>query len=97
MIENHEKIQMLSITHHNVAKTLEEIDNIIDLPSNANIAEEMLEDEGLLEDAYKALGALEGTSSLVQDAMRNNHQQWDEMQNLREYFDKVQLWRRTCS
>ncbi|GMH41556.1 hypothetical protein BSKO_09466 [Bryopsis sp. KO-2023] len=89
LIENHEKIQMLSVTHHNVTKTLEEIDNIIKLPDDAELAEEMLEDDAKLVDAYSALTALEGTSKLVQDAMTDNHRRRDEMQNLNEYFDKV--------
>lgn len=91
VIENHEKIQVLSITHRNVAQTLEEIDNIIDLPSNASIAECMLDDDGLLLDAYKALSTLEGTSNLVQDAMQNNHEQIEEIQNINEYFDKARM------
>lgn len=93
MIENHEKIQILSITHRNVTETLEEIDNIIDLPSNANIAECMLDDDGLLLDAYKALSTLEGTSNLVQDAMQSDHEEREEIQNLNEYFDKAWMYK----
>eukprot|EP00803_Ostreobium_quekettii_P001056 evm.model.scf_1694.2 EVM.evm.TU.scf_1694.2 scf_1694:3751-7084(+) len=89
LIENHEKIQLLSITHLNITKILEEIDNIIDLPSNAEAAEDLLADDSMLIDAFKALTALEGTSRLVQEAMRSNHRKSDQIRDLQQYFDKV--------
>ena len=89
LVENHEKIQELAIAHHNIARSLLEIDDIIDLPSNAAIAEEMLMDDGLLLEAYKALSTLEGTSSLVQGAMKSNDRRSAEHENLKDYFDKV--------
>ena len=89
LVENHEKIQELAVAHHNVAKTLCEIDDIIDLPSNAGYAEEMLTDDALLLEAFKALSSLEGTSALVQEAMKRNDRRSAEQEKLKDYFDKV--------
>lgn len=90
LVENHEKIQELALTHHNVTKTLVEIEDIIDLPTNAGIAEEMMDDDSLLLEAFKALSTLEGTSVLVQDAMKQHDRRNVDQENLRDYFDKVQ-------
>eukprot|EP00210_Caulerpa_lentillifera_P007726 g7372.t1 len=91
LVENHEKIQQLALAVHNITKTLMEIQDISDLPSNAEIADEMLKDDSLIMEAYKALTSLEGTSVLVQEAMKGNDRRQSAQQNLKEYFDKVGL------
>lgn len=91
LVDNHEKIQELAVVVHNITKTLMEIEDIIDLPSNAEIADEMLKDDALIMEAYKALTSLEGTSVLVQEAMKGNDRRQSAQQNLKEYFDKVGL------
>ena len=50
LIENHEKIQVLSAVHYNLGKTLQDVQNIVALPNEASHAEAMLrEDVQLLE------------------------------------------------
>ena len=45
LIENHEKIQLLSMVHYNLGKTLEDVENIAALPAEAAAAEAMLQDD----------------------------------------------------
>lgn len=45
LIENHEKIQVLSAVHYNLGKTLQDVENIVALPHEASSAEAMLEDD----------------------------------------------------
>lgn len=48
LIENHEKIQILSAVHYNLGKTLQDVENIVALPNEAAEAEEMLKDDSQL-------------------------------------------------
>ena len=45
LIENHEKIQLLSMVHYNLGKTLADVENIAALPAEAAEAEHMLKDD----------------------------------------------------
>lgn len=45
LIENHEKIQVLSAVHYNLGKTLQDVENIVALPHEAGSAEAMLRDD----------------------------------------------------
>lgn len=45
LIDNHEKIQVLSAVHYNLGKTLQDVENIVALPHEAAEAEEMLRDD----------------------------------------------------
>lgn len=45
LIESHEKIQLLSMVHYNLGKTLEDVENIAALPAEAAAAEQMLRDD----------------------------------------------------
>ena len=56
LIENHEKIQVLSAVHYNLGKTLQDVENIVALPHEAGSAEAMLrEDVQLMQvSLYKA-------------------------------------------
>lgn len=50
LIENHEKIQLLSAVHYNLGKTLQDVEHVIALPHEAALAEELLrEDTNLLQ------------------------------------------------
>ncbi len=48
LIENHEKIQLLSMVHYNLGKTLADVENIAALPAEAAEAELMLRDDSQL-------------------------------------------------
>ena len=49
LIENHDKIRELSAVHYNLGKTLQDVDNISELPAEAEEAEKLLmDDEQLL-------------------------------------------------
>lgn len=45
LIENHDKIAELSAVHYNLGKTLEDVENIMALPNEAAMAEELLRDD----------------------------------------------------
>ena len=45
LIENHEKIQVLSAVHYNLGKTLQDVQNIVALPHEAGSAEAMLKED----------------------------------------------------
>ena len=45
LIENHEKIQVLSAVHYNLGKTLRDVGDIVALPQEASSAEAMLKDD----------------------------------------------------
>ena len=45
LIENHEKIQVLSAVHYNLGKTLQDVENIVALPHEASSAEAMLSED----------------------------------------------------
>jgi len=45
LIENHEKIQVLSAVHYNLGKTLQDVENIVALPHEAGSAEAMLRED----------------------------------------------------
>ncbi len=45
LIDNHEKIQVLSAVHYNLGKTLQDVVNIVNLPQEAAEAENMLKDD----------------------------------------------------
>lgn len=45
LIENHEKIQVLSAVHYNLGKTLQDVENIVALPNEAGSAEAMLRED----------------------------------------------------
>lgn len=45
LIDNHEKIQVLSAVHYNLGKTLQDVENIVNLPQEAADAERMLQDD----------------------------------------------------
>lgn len=45
LIENHAKIRELSAVHYNLGKVLQDVDNIHELPSEAEEAEQLLEDD----------------------------------------------------
>ena len=45
LIDNHEKIQVLSAVHYNLGKTLQNVENIVNLPQEAADAERMLQDD----------------------------------------------------
>ncbi len=45
LIENHDKIQLLSMVHYNLGKTLADVENIAALPAEAAEAEHMLKDD----------------------------------------------------
>lgn len=48
LIEHHEKIQLLSIVHGNLRKTLVDVENIAELPQEAAAAEDLLQDNSRL-------------------------------------------------
>lgn len=95
LIENHEKIQLLSAVHYNLGKTLQDVENIVALPNEAAEAEEMLKDETQLLQAYETLAILEGTSSLAQQALLAGgltggaKLKQQDTHNLSVYFNKV--------
>lgn len=45
LIENHDRIAELSAVHYNLGKTLEDVENIMALPNEAAMAEELLRDD----------------------------------------------------
>lgn len=59
LIDNHEKIQVLSAVHYNLGKTLQDVVNIVNLPQEAAEAENMLRDDvQLLQVALSKMHAL---------------------------------------
>lgn len=48
LIEHHEKIQLLSLVHGNLRKTLVDVENIAELPQEASAAEDLLQDNSRL-------------------------------------------------
>lgn len=49
LVENHDKIRVLSAVHYNLGKTLQDVSNISELPTEAEEAEKLLlDDEQLL-------------------------------------------------
>ena len=48
LIENHDKIRVLSAVHYNLGKTLQDVSNISDLPAMAEDAEKLLSNNELL-------------------------------------------------
>ncbi|KAK9832118.1 hypothetical protein WJX84_006749 [Apatococcus fuscideae] len=92
LIENHDKIAELSAVHYNLGKTLEDVENIMALPNEAAMAEELLRDDMNLLQAYESLALLEGTSRMAQQALasgRSAKMNSRDAQNLSAYFNKV--------
>ncbi|BDA50552.1 Exocyst complex component 3 [Coccomyxa sp. Obi] len=90
LIDNHEKIQVLSAVHYNLGKTLQDVENIVNLPQEAADAERMLQDDTQLLQAYECLAILEGTSSMAQQALESNAKlKRDDSRNISAYFNKV--------
>ena len=52
LIENHEKIQVLSAVHYNLGKTLQDVGNIVALPHEAGTADAMLREDVQLMTVY---------------------------------------------
>ncbi len=48
LIEHHDKIQLLAMVHGNLRKTLEDVENIAELPQEAAAAEELLQVQCML-------------------------------------------------
>ena len=90
LIDCDDKIQLLSAVHHNLRKTLQDVENIAALPVEAAEAEELLKDDANLLQAYECLAILEGTSMKAQSALESGtHVNLQEARNLNSYFQKA--------
>eukprot|EP00877_Chromochloris_zofingiensis_P004011 jgi/Chrzof1/13610/Cz08g04030.t1 len=89
LVENHEKIRGLSYAHNNLETVLEELEDIIDLPSRAVIVEELLQDDANLVRAFEGLTMLEGTGNNVKEAWRRNVKKRQDIGELMQYLNQV--------
>ncbi|KAK9812960.1 hypothetical protein WJX72_006516 [[Myrmecia] bisecta] len=90
LIDNHEKIQLLSAVHYNLGKTLQDVEKVVALPNEAAYAEEMLRDDTQLLQAFECLANLEGTSIMAQQALQSGTRlKREDTHNLNSYFNKV--------
>ncbi|KAG2492926.1 hypothetical protein HYH03_008836 [Edaphochlamys debaryana] len=72
LVQHHDKIKLLALTHGNMKRVLSEIDDIIDLPYRAERCWELLmEDDANLVPAFEALTLLTGTAENAKQARRN--------------------------
>lgn len=65
LIDNNEKIKILSTANLNLKATLGHVEDLIALPQDALVAEEMLQEGKRLTDAYECLSVLELTSKMA--------------------------------
>eukprot|EP00887_Chlorella_sp_A99_P000004 scaffold16.g4.t1 len=96
LIDCHDKIRALSAVHYNLRKTLQDVENIAALPVEAAEAEEMLQDDRNLLQAYECLAMLEGTSMKAQRSLESGtHVNLQEAKNLNSYFQKASSVKQT--
>lgn len=88
-IQNQDKIRTLSTAHANVDQVLGQLEDIIDLPSRAQLVVDMLEDEHNMVRAFRALTVLEGTCVNVKRAWTRNAKKQEETSNLHQYLTRV--------
>jgi exocyst complex component 3 len=62
LIDHQDKIKVLSLTHSNIHKVLSELEDIVVLPSRAEMVLGLLEDPANILPAFEALTVLEGTA-----------------------------------
>lgn len=90
LVDCHDKIQLLSMVHYNLRKTLQDVEAIAALPVEAAEAEEMLQNDTNLLQVYECLALLEGTSLKAQAAIESGTQvNLREAQSLGTYFQRV--------
>eukprot|EP00879_Flechtneria_rotunda_P007701 GHRR01008074.1.p1 GENE.GHRR01008074.1~~GHRR01008074.1.p1 ORF type:complete len:855 (+),score=308.81 GHRR01008074.1:359-2923(+) len=91
LVENHEKIRALSHAHANVAQVLEELGDIIDLPSRAAAVGDILAsgDDGSFVAAFEGLTLLEGTANNIKEAWRRNAKKKADLGELAQYLTQV--------
>eukprot|EP00879_Flechtneria_rotunda_P024868 GHRR01026389.1.p1 GENE.GHRR01026389.1~~GHRR01026389.1.p1 ORF type:complete len:572 (+),score=192.36 GHRR01026389.1:359-2074(+) len=91
LVENHEKIRALSHAHANVAQVLEELGDIIDLPSRAAAVGDILAsgDDGSFVAAFEGLTLLEGTANNIKEAWRRNAKKKADLGELAQYLTQM--------
>jgi len=91
LIDNHEKIRLLSQTHANLTKVLAETKDIIDLPDRAETVMELMEaDTANILPAYEALTVLEGIAENAKAAWKRNVKAKDhDMTSMMRYIERV--------
>ena len=68
LIDHQDKIKVLSLTHANLQKVLAELEDIVVLPSRADMVLGLLEDPVNILPAFEALTVLEGTAENAKQA-----------------------------
>lgn len=68
MIDHQDKIKVLSMTHANLQKVLAEIEDIVVLPSRADMVLGLMDDPANLLPVFEALTVLEGTAESAKQA-----------------------------
>ncbi|GAX84704.1 hypothetical protein CEUSTIGMA_g12126.t1 [Chlamydomonas eustigma] len=72
LIDHQDKIKVLSLTHANLQKVLSELEDIVVLPSRAEMVLGLLDDPVNILPAFEALTVLEGTAENAKQAWNRN-------------------------
>lgn len=91
LIQHHDKIKLLSLTHGNVKKVLTEIQDIIELPDHADRCwRDVEEDDANLVPAFEKLVVLTGTCENAKQAWQRNYKSKPEVSALATFLQPVE-------
>ena len=76
LIDHQDKIKVLSMTHANLQKVLAEIEDIVVLPSRADMVLGLMDDPANLLPVFEALTVLEGTAESAKQAWNRCQRQY---------------------
>ena len=77
LIDHQDRIKVLSIANSNMKKVLAEIEDIVVLPSRADMVLNLLDDPAYILPAFEALTVLEGTAENAKAAWERNIKERD--------------------
>ncbi|XP_078435357.1 SEC6 [Wolffia australiana] len=86
LIENHDKIKLLSNARNNLNTTIKDVDGMMSISVEAAAARESLSDDKELINTFERLTALDGKRRFALAALASHK---DEIGRLREYFEDV--------